>query len=377
MPGIYSNIGGASPSTITFRVGTATIDRGSTTEHQEILVVGDPISSLAQARVMDAVPASTDWGVITRLVGYSTVVQVSSVGGVVAVTQNSTVWAVQAAPITISTPTSTAAPASNDTGVVVRQVGYSTTAQVSSVGGVVAVTQNSTTWAVQVGAMTIGGPISTAAPASNDTGVVVRQVGYSTVAQVSSVGGVVAVSPNSTVWAVQVAGYSTTAQVSSVAGVVLVSQNSTVWQTQAAVRTSSGGSVEGSTASPAQGVLGLHVRTALSSLQSTTVQVTSSNSTAVYSLISSAAGLKQKVYAYFIGSTTTVPSTLIFMSSLTIDRWAVMFGSGSSGVTGANLSVTPPAFLFESDAANAVTCRVESGSTGQVTRLGLSWFAEP
>src|SRR3990167_3685909 len=223
MPGIYSNIGGASPSTITFRVGTATIDRGSTTEHQEILVVGDPISSLAQARVMDAVPDSTDWSVITRLVGYSTVVQVSSVGGVVAVTQNSTVWAVQAAPITISAPTSTAAPASNDTGVVVRQVGYSTVAQVSSVGGVVNVAQNSTVWAVQVGSLSITGPTSTAAPASNDTGVVVRQVGYSTVAQVSSVGGVVAVSQNSTVWAVQVAGYSTTAQVSSVAGVVLVS----------------------------------------------------------------------------------------------------------------------------------------------------------
>src|SRR3990167_3873802 len=348
MPGTYSNIGGQSPSTITFRVGTATIDRGSTTEHQEILVVGDPISSLAQARVMDGVPASTDWGVITRLVGYSTIAQVSSVGGVVAVTQNSTAWAAQAAPITISAPTSTAAPASNDTGVVVRQVGYSTTAQVSSVGGGVAVTQNSTTWAVQVGAITIGGPISTAAPASNDTGVVVRQVGYSTVAQVSSVG-----------------------------GVVLVSQNSTIWQTQAAVRSSSGGLVEGSTASPAQGVLGLHVRAALSSLQSTTVQITSSNSTAVYALISSAAGLKQKVYAYFIGSTTTVPSTLIFMSSLTIDRWAGMFGSGSSGATGANLSVTPPAFLFESDAANALACRVESGSTRQVTRLGLSWFAEP
>lgn len=166
--------------------------------------------------------------------------------------------------------------------------------------------------------------------------------------------------------------------ISSLAGRALVDQNSTTWNTQARVFTSSGGGVEGSTSTPSTGtVVGLHVREVMpSGRQSTTLVVTSSNSTAVYALISSVASVSHRVYAYFVGSTTTVPSTLLFMSSLAIDRWPVMFGSGSSGVTGANLAVTPPGFIFETVAGNALNCRVESGSTGQITRIGLSWFSE-
>jgi hypothetical protein len=142
--------------------------------------------------------------------------------------------------------------------------------------------------------------------------------------------------------------------------------------------TSSGGGVEGSTTAPAAGVIGLHVREALQDLLSTRAVITSSNSTALYTLVSSAAGLKHKVYVYSLTSTETTPSTLVFMSSNAIDRWAVSFGSGSSGVTGANLSVSPPSYIFKTDAANALRCLIEKGASTQcIVSLSFGYFSEP
>ena len=158
-----------------------------------------------------------------------------------------------------------------------------------------------------------------------------------------------------------------------------VQQNSTTWQTQAAVRTSSGAGVEGSTAAPASGVLGLHMRPVLGTLDSTTVVITSTHSTAVYSLVSSVANVRHKCFAYFVGSTHTVPSTLVFMSSATIDRWHVNFGSGSSGMTGANCAVSAPSWLFHTNLHNALNCRIEGGSSVTstvVARLSIGWYDE-
>ncbi len=65
----YSNIAGAEPSTVTFRVATVVIPRGSTNEQQEILVIGDPQSSLGQAAVTATAPPSTTFGLAVRLAG--------------------------------------------------------------------------------------------------------------------------------------------------------------------------------------------------------------------------------------------------------------------------------------------------------------------
>lgn len=67
MPITYGNVGGAEPSTLTFRVGTVSITRGSTTEQQEILVLGDPQTSNAIARVTAAAPVSTEFGLLVRI----------------------------------------------------------------------------------------------------------------------------------------------------------------------------------------------------------------------------------------------------------------------------------------------------------------------
>jgi hypothetical protein len=193
---------------------------------------------------------------------------------------------------------------------------------------------------------------------------------------------------------VTVAGYSTTVNVSSVAGAVIVrssaadmavtaSQNSTAWSVLARVTTSSGGGVEGSTTAPAVGVVGLHVRQVNPTLLSTTVLITSTHSTAIYPIVSSAASpLRHKVYAYFVGSTHTNPSTLIFCSSASaagFDHWHVNFGSGSSGITAANLALDPPGFLFGGVANTALNVKIEGGSSATATvvaRVSISYFTE-
>src|SRR6185295_13963547 len=64
----FSNIGLAEPSTLTKVVASVVIARGSTNEHQEVLVIGDPSDSLAMSRVLAAKPASTEYGQVVRSV---------------------------------------------------------------------------------------------------------------------------------------------------------------------------------------------------------------------------------------------------------------------------------------------------------------------
>jgi hypothetical protein len=123
-----ASIAGAEPSTITFKVRTFTQNQNSTLMHQEVLTLGGIASTLALAQVLDGDPASTEFGLVVRQVGHSTIVTVA------AMPANSSV-------VAISGPTSTAAPATSDTGVVVRQVGYST---IVSVANTVAIQGNST-----------------------------------------------------------------------------------------------------------------------------------------------------------------------------------------------------------------------------------------
>lgn len=145
----FSNIGLAEPSTITNRAAAVTIARGSTNEQQEILVLGDPESSLALARVLNTTPASTEWALAVREVGTdSTTVTIST--GSLRVYQSTaadllatvspaagSTWAVRAlqssqAELRATVYQSTAA----DLNVTVA--GYSTQVAVSSVSGVVA-----------------------------------------------------------------------------------------------------------------------------------------------------------------------------------------------------------------------------------------------
>lgn len=64
----HTNIGLAEPSTVTKVVAAVQIARGSTNEHQEVLVLGDPQSSNGLAVVTNVAPASTAYALAVRQV---------------------------------------------------------------------------------------------------------------------------------------------------------------------------------------------------------------------------------------------------------------------------------------------------------------------
>ena len=177
---------------------------------------------------------------------------------------------------------------------------------------------------------------------------------------------------------VTVAGYvapSTTVQVSSVGGVVSVVQSNTgTWSVLARVTTSSGGGVEGSTTTPSTGsVLGLNVRTVQpSGRESTSVLANIGTAGGSTEVISSVTGLRRFVYAFSVMSTVTDISSVAFTSS-NKERWGLLLGTQSSGITGANLAVAPPGFLFASDAGEDIN--LTASSTG-LYRVSLAWFTE-
>ena len=131
---------------------------------------------------------------------------------------------------------------------------------------------------------------------------------------------------------------------------------------------------QGSTAAPAADAFGLTVRSVLPTRQSTSILVNMQTANGSTTLVSSQAGVKQKVYAYSVTSTVAGVSSCAFLSSLgTAERWGLLLGSGSSGVTGANLAVAPPGTLFETDAASPLG--FTASSTG-LYRVSISWFSE-
>ena len=140
---------------------------------------------------------------------------------------------------------------------------------------------------------------------------------------------------------------------------------------------STGSVLSASTATPVNNVVALNVRSVPSSMQSTTVEVQSSNSTVLMALLSSGAVTK-RVHAFFVGASTSGnPSTFIFLSSGTQgdagvakNRWAL---SLSSGYSAGHLAVDPPSYLFAGDVNEALNCRIESLSTRIIARVSLSW----
>ena len=131
--------------------------------------------------------------------------------------------------------------------------------------------------------------------------------------------------------------------------------------------------VQGSTSRPSTGALGVLTREVLNNLLSTAFSTLGNNSTSS-TIVSSAAGLRHKVYAYSITSTAQAINTLTFASSLANMVWTMQMQSISSGISGANLAVTPPAWLFATEAASPLVFKV-TGSTGTY-HVSFSYFSE-
>lgn len=143
---------------------------------------------------------------------------------------------------------------------------------------------------------------------------------------------------------------------------------------QARVTTSSGGAVNGSTSyhSSNHTFMGLNVRPLMPVMNSVSTTVTSTASSHFYELISSGALLQKRVYAYSVTSTAASPLALEFVSGTNTVVWSLDVGSGSSGVTGANLAVPPPGALFQTAFSGNLNLRL--ASTGVGVRVSLAYY---
>jgi hypothetical protein len=103
--------------------------------------------------------------------------------------------------------------------------------------------------------------------------------------------------------------------------------------------------------------------------------IASTASSAFYTLISSVASVRPCVYAYSVTSTAVAACLVEFVSGTVTAVWHTEVGSGSSGVTGANLAVAPPGRLFQST-ATALPLLVRLGSTGVEVKFSMAWFTE-
>lgn len=97
---------------------------------------------------------------------------------------------------------------------------------------------------------------------------------------------------------------------------------------------------------------------------------TSGNNT----LIAAHASLKHKIFAFSLTTTSTTAVTCIFQSGAGgTELWRVVLQAATSTSTGANLSVSPPAWLFETAAATLLNLNLSGAIT---VHWSASYFAE-
>ncbi len=128
-----------------------------------------------------------------------------------------------------------------------------------------------------------------------------------------------------------------------------------------------------STAAPSSGASALAVRPVIDTILTT--MSTNAFASTVLTLQSSGAGLRSYCVAYSITSTNQTPNKLSFMSGAT-PIWPLVLGALSSAVTGANLAVSAPAYLFRTNQADAFALQT-NGSTGLGYKVGISYFRAP
>lgn len=350
---VFGNIAGQEPSTVTFRVGTVTIARGSTNEQQEILVVGDPQTSNALARVVAAEPASTEFGLITRMAGR------------VLADQNSTVWATQAAQAGAWTVRSNLSSTSADNPVTASQNGaWTVRATLSSTG-----TDNPVS-AAQAGAWTVRSNLSST---SADNPVNAAQAGSWTVRATLS-----STNADNPVRAILSSTSADNPVNAAQAGTWKVGPSDTNFASSAGFHFDSSGallttaSFTGSTTVNVSSVAGVvAVAPVLGSLQTYAASTTGQSSATT--IVSSNATTKGYVYAYSVISTVAGPVQWGIYRGSTL-LWAGVLAAVSSAVSGANLAVSPPAYLFAGSTGKPLTFNCVSSNAGLTVSLGY-WVA--
>jgi hypothetical protein len=128
-----------------------------------------------------------------------------------------------------------------------------------------------------------------------------------------------------------------------------------------------------STAAPSSNSSGLTVRQVIDNILTTAS--TNAFASTTLSIQSSGANLRSYVVAYSITSTDGTPARVAFYSSGTM-TWPIRLSALSSGISGANLAVSAPAYLFRT-AANEALSLQKSGSTLAGYHVAVSYFRAP
>jgi len=436
----YANIGLAEPSTITKVVAATIVARGSTNEYQEILVIGDPQSSLGLARVVAVPPVSTEFGQVVRIAsgpssaadlamravlsstsadnpvtisGNSTVVQGTSpwiVGGNSTVVQGTSPWIIGGnSTVVISAGNSSVTITAGNSSVTISAVaGGAGKLNIGSTAAdnAVLATPMSTAWVKSAG---FSVDSSNVLNVKLDGSTSVMMQGNSTVIQGTNPW---VVSPNSTAFvksmglsvdssnalnvkldgstAITIGAGNSSVTIAAVAtgarmnigstaadNAVLSTPMSTAWVKSAGFSVDSsnslntksltldalGNAIESSThaAGPPNSTMrGLAVRSLIPALLTTAS--TNLFASTTFTIATSNATTVPYVYAYSIMTTNQTPTVIGFYAGSTLVA-PLKLASISSAISGVNLAVSPPAYLF-AGSTGAILQLKTKGSTG-------------
>jgi hypothetical protein len=88
-------------------------------------------------------------------------------------------------------------------------------------------------------------------------------------------------------------------------------------------------------------------------------------------IIPAVAGKKIKVVAYSLTTTNSNANTITFKSNASTSLWAVKLQSPADVVTGANLSIAAPSYLFSTNAGEKLTLDV---SAAEEVTYSITYF---
>jgi hypothetical protein len=398
----FNNIQLEEASTVTHRMATVTIDRGGVLEEQEVLVVGDPESSLALAGVLNTTPASTQFGIVVREAEPTTTVNVSSLGGRVLVDQNSTVWPVQVSSVSgtvqVTQVTSSGADITDSTNgsikvtVVEQPAGGSTQVAISS--GIVQTQQitssgadltgnaslDTSAFAISVRNVSSGGGAGSTIQTISTGSVRVHQssaadlnvtvAGYvaptnSTIHTISTVQGRVYV--GSTQAELKASVYQSTASELNVTVAGYVAPSTTVQVSSGTMHLNSVSPNYISSGHPIAGSSCILVQENIITSTYVSGTLSSAESTIILSLPNN----KICVYAMNLSVNQPTSQMIRIVSASTNEKWRMYFNSSAISM-GAVLSVNPPQFLFRSDSNQSIAI-TSSGGSANVT-YAMSYF---
>jgi hypothetical protein len=405
----FSNIKVEESSTITANVGTVTIARGSTNELQEILVVGDPQTAAALARVVAAPPASTEFGLIVRVAGGPSSVADLAVRAVLSSTQADNLmtvaptagstWAVRPLQSSAADLQMTATPAAGSTWSVRPLQSSAADLQMTATpaGGsqwsvlpvagstfsvrplqssaadlqVTATPAAGSTWSVRPLQSSAADLQMTATPAAGSTWAVrplqssqadLRITAYQSTAADFQVTATPLAGSTWSVRPLQSSAADLQVTATPVAG--------STWAVRIAAELQS-------TAAPSSNSSGVIVRQVVDTILTTASSAAFGGGGGSTSLTiqSSGANLRSYVTAYSITSTNQTPTEFAFYSSGTM-TWPLVLAAISSAVSGVNLAVSAPAYLFRTAASEALTLQIGASSRAG-DKVAVSYFRAP